>query len=416
MRILLVTLFYLPLNNIAVTRMLAFKKNLEELGHEVDVLTRHYNESDVNTSNLCKGMNSGDDFEGDFYLKNDVIYTKFSNSNSKLIKSEKLPKGIRGIYNLNQLDIYHYSFFTNAISAYAEVFKTGKHDIVIASTPVPACLQVGKRLCELYGMKWIADFRDSYVSGNENLITSYLKKRALNSVLSNCSGILFVSEGMKQQNEKVLNKANNKIPTELVYNGFSDNKTNINTGIIEEVKKIKKDFSKVLVYTGTIYKSRNLNFFLKATELIKDLNIAIIVVGIQSSYKEEIIKKYPHLNLFFFDKVSYSTSIKIQELADYLLLTIWKGFYTGFSGKVFEYLHSGVPIILDYEPPLDLKEYLNNYNNIHYCNESYSEFENILKENKVIIPLSKEQKTKLSRKYQVNKLNDFILKIISDND
>ena len=116
--------------------------------------------------------------------------------------------------------------------------------------------------------------------------------------------------------------------------------------------------------------------------------------------------------MFFYPKVTYSTAIKIQKLADFLLLTIWKDYYTGFSGKVFEYLHSEKPIILDYNPAPDLIEFLQDYKNVHYCNESVHKLKGILNSEITNSIISHDLKAKISRSYQVEKLNKFLLEEI----
>ena len=119
---------------------------------------------------------------------------------------------------------------------------------------------------------------------------------------------------------------------------------------------------------------------------------------------------FPKVNVFFFDKVSQFTATKIQKTADFLLLSIWKNYYTGFSGKVFEYLYSGNKIILDYAPPKDLKNYLKEFPNIYYCNGDENKFFEIINSNHKTKEVSKNLKDALLREKQVQKLNLFLKK------
>ncbi|HIP36982.1 MAG TPA: hypothetical protein EYG85_09015, partial [Crocinitomix sp.] len=239
MRILIITLYYEPLNNIAVTRIKAFKKYLTEFGHHVDILTRHYSEEDMNSSNLDIGLLDGDDLGGEYYKINDVIYSKFKTTNSKLSLSNKLPKGIKGLYNLNQLDVFHYSFVEFGIKAYEKEFKHHTHDLIIASSPAPAVLLLAKEIYKKFGVKWIADFRDSYISGKESKTILNAKKRALTKVLSSSSALLFVSEGMLELNKKYLNPKIFKKPHIIIRNGFYCANDKLDTKVLQQIKNIK---------------------------------------------------------------------------------------------------------------------------------------------------------------------------------
>jgi len=411
MRILLVTLFYEPLNNIAVTRLKAFNKYLTEFGHEVDVLTRHYSEDDILSSNLNKGMLAGDDFEGDYYKKGNVIYTKYKTTNSKLNFSNKLPKGIKGLYNISQLDVFHYSFVEYGVKAYQQEFSNNPHDIIIASSPVPAALLLAKQINEQFGVKWIADFRDSYFTDEDNISIRFFKRQVLNDTLKRSSGILYTSKWMLEDDLKLLSKAISKLPKEIIYNGFSKAENSHEEDIINSVGLLMSN-KKLIVFTGTLYIQRNLNFFLDSALSINDKEVVFVFVGIQKVFKDEIIEKYSNLNIHFFDNVSYATSLKLQKMANFLLMPIWRGKFTGFPGKVFEYIQSDTKIIVDKEPPLELKSFLIKYKNFNCCYDKGDVFDKYIDSNVVNYKLTTLEKELISRKYQVKKLNIFLEKLI----
>ena len=413
MRILLLSLYYKPLNNIASTRIVAFKKYLEEFGHQVDVLTRHYSENELKKSNLLIAMTNGDDFEGDYYKKGNVIYSKYKTTNSKLNFSKKLPKGIKGLYNLWQFDIFHYSYVEYGLKAFDEELSNNKYDFILASSPPPVTLLLAEKISKKYNIPWVADFRDSFILSEDTKKVKFVKKQTLNKVLKTSSGISFVSEGMKAQNLNFFNSKNQHIKNTIIYNGFISGSENVNQTVIDEFQTIKQNYDKVLLYTGSIYKERNLDFFLDALVKINNQNAAVVCVGIQDEFKRDILNKYSDkLNLFIFDKTDYSTSIQLQNLADFLLLTIWKGNYTGFSGKVFEYLSAKTLVLIDKNPPEDLKDFLTPYNNnIIYCDEKIDVLKKALESDVQYSSISKEQIDNLSRKQQVKNLEQFLLKI-----
>ncbi len=414
MRILLITLFYEPLNNIAVTRLKAFQKYLTEFGHEVDVLTRHYSKKDMHTSNLEKGMLAGDDFVGDYYKNGNIIYTKYKTLNSKLKFSNKLPKGIKGLYNLSQLDVFHYSFVEYGIKAYEDEFKNNKHDVIIASSPVPAALLLAKEINKKFGVKWISDFRDSYIMGDESPLFRMIKNKVLNKVIKSASGYLFLSDGMRDINMKVFNSLNKKKPQAKIYNGTSIFvEEDLDPVTVDKINDFKKRYKYVVAYTGSLYKQANLDFFLKNIDKNITEDFIFILAGVQEEFKNEIVKNFNNkVNIHFFDKTSLSTSVYLQKSADFLLLNIWKNKYSGFSGKVFEYLNADTRIIVDKETPTDLVVFTKDYKNIYFCNENKERYNSILKSPPDIMPITDLQNIELSRKFQVSKLNEFILNII----
>lgn len=413
MRILLLSLYYKPLNNIASTRIVAFKKHLEELGHHVDILTRHYSEIQLKTSNLSIAMIEGDDFDGDYYKKDGVIYCKYKSNNSKIKVSKKLPKGIKGGYNLLQLDVFHYSYVEYGLKAYEKEFSNNPHDVIIASSPPSVALLLAKELNKKFYIPWIADFRDSFIMGDESFFIKQMKIIALNRVLNSSRGFIFLSEGMKDICLNSFNNKNKNKPFSLIYNGtpiFLNE--DLNLLIVDKINSLKKEYKYLLAYTGSLYKEANLDFYLENISNNISKDVIFVLVGIQEEFKVDIIQKFgKRLNFQFFDKTTVSTSIYIQKSADFLLLNIWKGKYSGFSGKIFEYLNANTKILVDKEPAKDLLHFTHDFNNVYYCNEDISIYNSLLKNNPPITPITKKQKEHLTRAFQVKKLNDFILNL-----
>src|SRR5690606_14459691 len=116
-------------------------------------------------------------------------------SNSKLDKSNRIPPGFRGLFNLKHIDVYHYSFVENGFKAYEARFSANPHDLIIASSPPPATLLLAKEIHRKFGVNWIADFRDSHIFSEDRSLIKRQKGKALNNLLGSAAGILFVSEG-----------------------------------------------------------------------------------------------------------------------------------------------------------------------------------------------------------------------------
>ena len=56
MKILILSLYYPPLNNIAASRVTHFEKSMENYGFDINVITRHYDHNDVVASDVLVGM------------------------------------------------------------------------------------------------------------------------------------------------------------------------------------------------------------------------------------------------------------------------------------------------------------------------------------------------------------------------
>jgi len=415
MNILIVSLYYPPLNNIASSRMVSFKKYLSELGHTVYVLTRHYSPETLKESSLLIGSSEGTDIPGDYYTEGKTYYVKYSSDNSKLKKSRKLPPGIRGFYNILNNDVFHYSFVEHGLKAYQEEIQSKKIDLIIASSPIIAALDLANKINALDKTPWIADFRDTIFKPGNSIFFDKLTRYASKKLLQTSSAILFVSEGMQYQFNTYIKSLQSK-PQKIIMNGFEHINTAVDNVLLSQVTTFKDQYKITFVYTGSLYPEGNLTCFLDWISSSKHVDdIGLITVGIQDEYKSDIDTNYKHLNTLNLNKTSYDNSIAIQKMADYLLLTVWENNYTGFQGKIFEYLYSDRKILLDKIPPKDLKDFLTPFNTVFYCNSSVNEFEKIMDLNPSQLPNTIEQKEQLTRESQVKRLHAFICSNFKSN-
>ncbi|HET6224893.1 MAG TPA: hypothetical protein VFF27_01350, partial [Bacteroidia bacterium] len=128
MRILLLTLYYPPLNTIAALRIKAFEKYFKAEGHQVDIITRYYDEQQQQGKSMFLGSESPENFNVPYIKQDHVIYTNFKARNEKKDFSEKLPPFIKGIYNYLNVDIYHYSWLSYVLLAFDKELKPNKYD------------------------------------------------------------------------------------------------------------------------------------------------------------------------------------------------------------------------------------------------------------------------------------------------
>lgn len=234
-----------------------------------------------------------------------------------------------------------------AFESYLKLKKI-KFDIII-STSNPWQTHLIAYLLKMSNLetKWIADFRDlwsinhyEYVKGDSinRKIHTFIEKK----VISKASIITTVSEPLAND-LSILHKGKKAF---VIYNGFE----NLYPPVIKKNTKI------TIIHTGTIYRNRRdpSILFESINDLIEEKKIEISAIEVifygdrlgdldhivkKTKISKKIVKLKP--------KISRNKSIEFQKNADLLLLLEWgeaktKGILTG---KLFEYMASGTPIM-----------------------------------------------------------------------
>lgn len=414
MRILLLSMYYPPLNTIAAHRIKSFEKYLSDEKVEVDVLTRYYDPEQQKGQSMFLGKEAPENFKEKYVVEKNVIYTNFEESNSKLAFSNKLPPGIKGIYNYFNVDVFHYGWMDYALLAFEKEWKRNKYDFIIGSYGPPIVMILTKKISEKYSIPFLIDFRDSYIDENDVSFHLKMKQFVVKRMLKNAVGLIFSTDGMKDY--FALKVASNiaDIPSCVVYNGVEENV--IATFKDNEVSKtfyqIKETHDLLLLHTGTLYQGQNSSFFIEAVGAYNEKmkkKVAIVFLGLAENKVDEI-PKLPFI--YFLPKVAHTQALHFQKEASALLLPIWDGRYTGFSGKTQEYLFSENYIITSPNPQNDLKLFLDLSPNVAIANDATT-FSNILNNitNGRFPKLPLPNKEKLYRKFWVKQLYDFLVQL-----
>ncbi|MBA3704396.1 MAG: hypothetical protein H0W84_00405 [Bacteroidetes bacterium] len=417
MRILLLSLYYPPLNTIAALRLKAFHDYLTEFGHTVDVITRYYDKEQQEGKSMLLGKISPLNFAPNYIRNENVIYTNFDSANTKLSFVAKLPPIIKGIYNYMQVDIFHFGWIKYVFDAYETEFKSNKYDYIIASYGPPIVMKLAKELSEKYNTPYVIDFRDSYIDERDKGIHLWIKRIIQHRILKNAKALIFSTDGMNYFFNTNATSQLKILPSCVVYNGVdlaetSDPQASLDDNLIKQFNEIKNNCSLLLLHTGTIYKEQNILFFINSVERYNEQNkkqVVILFLGLADNKTEELpsrsfIHKFP--------KTSHATALLLQKKADVLLLPIWKDRYTGFSGKTMEYLFSENFIITSPKPQADLKTFFDISPNVHITKD-YDNFVEIIEgiSTKKYIRAPLKNGGKLLRSYWIKKMSDFLLKI-----
>ena len=359
--IIIVSYYWPPQNAIATHRPYSWATHWSEQGHNVTVITSKKQEFDKPLDlNLTVSKEI------------DVIEVPFGNNsilsyllNFDLVK--KTAKTIKEKLNKNsRIHIDARSQWHAAASKY--ITKHAEKADIVVSTFGPEASHLIAHDIKLINPKifWVADYRDLW---SQNHLTAYsnhtreeAKYKELNIVGKSADLITTVSSTLAGQLSELLKKKVICIP-----NGFDLNEDKV-IKILSQKPAIHNRPLRI-VHTGTIYaKHRNPTPLLEALAKLQSEGIIennSVYVDFYGS-NTEVLKyltsdpKYsPFIRLM--GHVSRSESLKAQSEADLLLLLESslpeaRGMLTG---KVFEYIVSGKPIIcIGSDPDFDIGKLL----------------------------------------------------------
>lgn len=415
MRILLISLYFRPLNNIASSRISFLYDYLISKGHDVHVICRKYDEDQIKSSSLDIGVNSSTNLDSKPYtLEEKIIRLEYKGTNKFLERSKKLPPGLRGVYLQSKVDPFHYDFVESGLRAFRKEWGNLKFDrIVSSSLPLATSLLAEKISLIQVQAKWVCDFRDSPFNPRLPMVYKKTQQKYLNKAILNADGYITVCEGIRAYSQMQFNNVNKKKPFEIVYNGFHQPSEAVNEALLGEIQNYKDKGFNLLVYTGSLYEEARINFLLDGINSRNNPNDMVLLVGIQDTFKKEINDLKLNVKIRFYQKVNLSTALKIQSMADILLMTVWTNYITSFNGKIFEYLNANRPIVIDHQPHHDLANYLAPFKNIFYAN---SDKERLLElyENALGTPIKQNSQALISstkRTTQFEKFEQFLTDI-----
>lgn len=223
------------------------------------------------------------------------------------------------------------------------IIQEHEPDIIYTSSGPYSSHLLGLWIKIKYNIPWVADFRDAW---SLNQFVKYLPLyRKFNSilekkVLDNADSVVCVSE-VDCRNFSIL--ANNSDKVEVIHNGF-DHDNFPNFGKIVNFKSDKF----TILYTGNFSSTRKPDNFINAIRKLIDENkiderlIEVIFAG---SSLDRFLPDYP-----FIDNVGYIEHSNLENLRNksHLLLLLQDSSIStigDYSGKIFEYIASGIPIL-----------------------------------------------------------------------
>lgn len=234
-------------------------------------------------------------------------------------------------------------WYPAAMSAANRALEGWSPDVIISSALPFTSHLVASRVARRTGKPWIAEYRDLF-SGNPYSEAPFwrgmLDLKIEQAMIKNASAIVAVTPQMSNELERMHGKH-----TVTVMNGFDIRDA------AELIPPVEAGRALKILYTGIVYPGRRdpAPLFEAISSLgergkrvivefygqdLRGVRVSAAVAGIESQVR-------------IHTPVSYDESLKLQAQADVLLLLLWddpreRGTLTG---KVFEYIGSGRPIL-----------------------------------------------------------------------
>ncbi len=432
-QVLIIVYYWPPAGGSGVQRWVYFTKYLRDFGWEPIIYTVQNPEAPYQDDSLKSEIPNGIQI-----IKEDIwepfgAYRKLAGIKegqkikSGVIAQEKksikryLIKWIRANLFIPDPRINWISKGIKTLSAY---LSANKIDLIITSGPPHSAHLIGKKLHKKTAIPWIADFRDPWTQVfNWNLlprtaIVEKIHKSLELSVLKTCDGLITVSHHCMNDLRKIFPVKTYKIIT----NGFDD------IAPIALSSQGKNEI--VMLYTGVLSADRNPLPLWKslATYLHNHSTVANkfklkfygdIDNAICKSIDETGLGKYTS----FHQPVKHEEIIKIMQLSDILLLIGVPNEAGVVTGKIFEYISTGKPILAVSPEQSDIEQILNETETgINIPFEEIANFDKTMTDLifKSTVPKNSQDLyqriSKFHRKNLTEELASFMNKIISARD
>lgn len=363
-RVLILTYYWPPSGGAGVQRWLKFARYLRTYGWEPVIYTVENGEMPVEDKSLEKDIPQGLEVIKTPIWEPYDVYKKFIGQR----KDEKINAGflserkknsalsgiavwIRGNFFIPDARKFWIKPSVRFLSAY---LKKTPVQAIISSGPPHSMHLIGRGLKkEFPALKWIADFRDPWTNIDfyEELKLTALadaKHRKLEkAVLKESDAVISIGETMNEEFKGILNDVTQHAKFHVITNGYDEED-------LKDVSAPEKDVFFTIAHIGTLVKSRNP---LLLWEVLKELlteypefadRMRIKLVGkIDVAVNESIRQAGLDPFVIRIDYMPHSEVVKelCKSHVNLLLVNRTKNAKGILTGKFFEYLLAGVPVL-----------------------------------------------------------------------
>lgn len=391
-KVLIITYYWPPSGGAGVQRWLKFSKYLPESGWEPFILTvdpefAAYPVTDISLNkNIPENIKVYKTPATDYFSiykkdKTKIPSAGFAISVDNTLKG-RFFRFVRGNFFIPDPRRGWNKF---AFKKACDLIKSEGINYVITTSPPHSTQLIGLKLKKNYpAIKWIADLRDPwtniyyYNQFYPTIFSRLIDARYERNVLKKADKIITVGSSLKKIFSQKVNGIEKKI--EEIPNGF-DHEDFLNT-----VSTVPSKLT--ITYVGTLSDNYPVAGLSDAVKSIKesgtDLNLRFI--GAVSESTKRLISSFnKEVPIEFLPHVSHSEAISFMMSSSVLLLIIPRHSrnISIITGKIFEYLASGKPILClgpvngdaagiirkcnagitaDYDETVKITDFLNNYN------------------------------------------------------
>lgn len=353
-KILLIAYYWPPSGGPGVQRWLKMSYYLAEMGHDITVLT--VDPDHANYPNLDEGLVK-DVHPRIHYVRTRAfnpyrILSWWKKDGTDVASNFSIPKKAKWKFKLLAIIRTHLfipdprrGWNRYALAVGRRLMREKDFDAVISTSPPHSTQLIGWKLKKEFGVKWIVDFRDPwsgiifYHELGHSFASRALDRYYERNVVLAADAVVVVGEKMGKDLTDEFGLKPGKV--HVVHNGFD----NRDFKLLERGQD--KDEAFRVVYTGTLSSLYNFQpMFRAVAECAKTTLISCEIYGkIHSDIQEELLEIWPSFQ--FLGEVKHAEVNEKQQRADLLVMAIADvpNAEHVVSGKLFEYLKSGNPIL-----------------------------------------------------------------------
>ncbi|MBS1652622.1 MAG: glycosyl transferase family 1 [Bacteroidetes bacterium] len=379
-KVLIITYYWPPAGGAGVQRWLKFVKYLRDFGWEPIIYTALNPEMPVIDESLTQDIPKDIEVLKQPIWEPYAIYKKFTgkkpsekinasflNEGKKQGITQKISVWLRGNFFIPDARRFWIKPSIKVLSAYIQ-----KHSInyIVSSGPPHSMHLIALGLKKKFPkIKWLADFRDPWTNIDfyEKLMLSPMANakhhRLELLILKHANIVLSIGNDMSNEFKTILKTKENISADDkfkVITNGFDESDYSD--------KLVQKDFDFSITHIGTLVKDRNPNELWKVLSQLVSENenfkqhLKIKLIGKVDVFVLEQLNKFgltPYLQKI--DYIPHNQVAEEQKKSKVLLLLVnrtknAKGILTG---KFFEYMASGTPILTIGPTNGDLAEIIN---------------------------------------------------------
>jgi glycosyltransferase involved in cell wall biosynthesis len=365
-KIIIITYYWPPSGGSGVQRWMYFAKHLKQLGWEPVVITVDESQASYPTldpsllkevvgirviktqtreplrwySRLVSGNNRGGIPQGE--VKTKSLF-------------EKIAAYIRGNCFIPDA---RKGWVSYAVNAAQKVLKEEKISHVVTTGPPHSTHLAGLQLKAQFDLKWWVDFRDPWteVFYNKDL---YRSPKAIQKDLTFETKVLQAADGVLTT---VAGKLHEQLKAKAPKQQFHALPNGYDADLMASVNGSPPKGIFHVVFTGLLTQNQEYDSVIKALAKFQEQHaIQLSLAGqISTEIVTEIQRALPHVKVINRGYLSHKEAVKLMKNAHLLLNFIFKGAQTQMiSGKLLEYMATGVPLLSIGDPDSEAGKFIN---------------------------------------------------------